>query len=535
MTEPVLSVRNLCVQIQASEGTICPVKHVNFTIMPGQIFALVGESGSGKSLTALSVMRLLPENASIIEGSQIILTASAIHELSEVAMQKIRTKRVGMIFQDPALALNPVLTIRNQFQEVFLDDNIDLQETMRSLLARVRIQEPELCLQKYPHELSGGMKQRVMIAMALAKEPELLIADEPTTALDVTTQAEVLSLLKELNEKFKMAILFITHDLGIVAHMADNVAVMQEGKIIESHTTKDFFKQASHPYTLKLIQGMPESWPPRTVPVLPDKGEKPIVKVTDLSVYFPIKKGIFRRTVGYFKAVEGVSFEVYEGQTLAIVGESGSGKSTLAKAMLRLLPAQKGQIELFEKDFLALSSRALRKQREVVQIIFQDPYGSVDPRLTVAQIIEEGMRALRIGTDPAERNDRIRVLLEEVGLSENLRHRYPHELSGGQRQRVSIARALAVGPRLIICDEPTSSLDLSVQSQILALLKRIQDDLGISYVFITHNFGVVNYLADMVAVMYQGKCIEYGEAQRVLKAPKEPYTQQLLRDSLLPA
>lgn len=534
----ILKIQHLQIEIDTKHGVTQPVSAVNFTIEKGEIFALVGESGSGKTLTALSINRLLPINAYLCEGTEIWLGDTPLHQLSEKDMQAVRGTRVAMIFQDPALALNPVMTVEAQIREGFMKNHAKkyskpmIREKTIELLRRVKIDDPALCLEKYPHELSGGMKQRVMIAIALSGEPELLIADEPTTALDVTTQAEVLNLLKEINQKTQMAILFITHDLGVVASIADSVAVMKEGNIIEQHAKKDFFTQATHPYTLKLIAAMPERLPAKNNQFEPEKDEVPILKVSDLKVYFPIRRGLFKRTVGHVKAVDGISFELYEGETLAIVGGSGSGKTSLGKAIVRLFPSQSGKIYFMQTDFLALSSRKLRDYRASIQMIFQDPYSSVDPRMTVSQIIEEGMIALKIGTDEAERKDRIRVLLEEVELSPALGERYPHELSGGQRQRVSIARALAVGAKLIVCDEPTSSLDVSVQAQILALLKRLQEDLVISYLFITHNMGVVNYMADRVAVMHQGKCVEYGDAQQVLKHPKDPYTQKLLACSV---
>lgn len=531
--DPVLVVKELCLQIPTQEGLIEPVSGVSFTINPGQIFSLVGESGSGKTLTALSINRLLPESAQMCIGSEIFLDKLPIHELSEKEMRRVRGKKVAMIFQDPALALNPVLTVGKQIHEAYSQKNAklsasDVKEKSIELLRRVKIAEPEKCLDKYPHELSGGMKQRIMIAIALSREPELLIADEPTTALDVTTQAEVLTLLKELNEKLNMAILFITHDLGVVNQISDTIAVMQQGKIVEVLPKKDFFKDAKHPYSLKLINAMPEKLPQTHESPIIEPDEKPLLKVENLKIYFPIKKGIFKRTVGYVKAVDDVSLELYEGQTLAVVGESGSGKTTFGKAILRLIPTTEGKVEFLNQNFLTLNTRQLRKSRGSIQMIFQDPYSSVDPRMTVEDIIEEGMLALNIGSDKAERKDRIRVLMEDVDLSSKLLNRYPHELSGGQRQRVSIARAMAVGARLIVCDEPTSSLDLSVQAQILKLLRKLQDDLAISYLFITHNMSVVKYLADNVAVMYRGKIVEYGTKREVFEHPKHDYTKALL-------
>lgn len=611
----ILTVKNLTVQIQTTRDVIQPVDNVSFTLARGEIFCLVGESGCGKTMTALSINRLLPNNADLCQGTQIFLDGIPLHSLSEKKMQKIRSKRIGMIFQDPALALNPVLTVGDQVMEALAQGNSESlskkaqKQSVIELFDEVRIPEPSLFLDYYPHQLSGGMKQRVVIAMALAKSPDLLIADEPTTALDVTTQAQVLNLIKDLNKQFKMAILLITHDLGIVGQMADNVAVMYAGHFIEQGPKEIFFDAPKHPYSKKLFSAIPDraqhdktlatipgQVPPldRTFPLcrfkdrcqfvfkpceqikpkliglmnhqhvrchwydedilktipsklrikkleacnnmsqfiesseINDDEVRVVLDVRDLKVHFPIRKGFFKRTVGHVKAVDDVSLTLQEGQTLALVGESGCGKTTVGKAILRLIEPNTGKITYDDKDLLKLSKRKLKAYRSEMQMIFQDPYSSVDPRFSVRDIILEGMIALNIGSDDEERENRVEVLLEQVGLPINIKDRYPHELSGGQRQRVSIARALAVGAQLIICDEPTSALDLSVQAQILNLLKRLQSELVISYLFITHNIGVVNYLADYVAVMYLGRIIEYGPAKAVLAAPKHPYTQALL-------
>lgn len=610
-----LEVNQLKVEIHSQATVIHAVNEVSLSIARGEIFALLGESGCGKTMTALAINRLLPNHANICEGSEIRLEGVPLHQLSEHHMRKIRAKKIGMIFQDPALALNPVLTIGQQLSEAIILANAssmkkqDINKQMLALLEKVRIPDRLNFLQYYPHQLSGGMKQRIVIAIALAKSPDLLIADEPTTALDVTTQAQVLSLIKDLNQQHGMAILLISHDLGVVQQMADKVAVMYAGHIVETADKKAFFKEPLHPYSAQLFASLPEHTTkdhdlatiPGHVPSLDQifplcrfKGrcekvfsaceqdkpklltlnqnqmvrchwydndsmrkiptrltlkvlntpverlnkapettdltidEKIILKVENLKVYFPIQKGLFKRTVGYVKAVDDVSFELPEGKTLAIVGESGCGKTTVGKAISRLVKSYAGAVQFADQNILRVSEQKMRNLRSHFQMIFQDPYSAMDPRFRVEDIILEGMIALNIGSDANERQDRVNHLLEQVGLTQKMKHRYPHQLSGGQRQRVAIARALAVGAELIICDEPTSALDVSVQAQILNLLRSLQNDLVISFVFITHNIGVVNYLADYVAVMYLGKIVEYGPANEVLANPKHPYTKVLL-------
>ncbi len=614
MTEkPLLSIKDLKVQINTPNGIIQAVDGVNLNVKRGEIFALVGESGCGKSMTALSINRLLPDNAYLCEGTEIFLEDVAIHHLSESKMRYIRKKKIGMIFQDPATALNPVLTVGQQVMEAILHANgekkLDTKAAnlaMLELLEKVRMPHVNAIVNQYPHQLSGGLKQRVVIAMALAHSPSLLIADEATTALDVTTQAQVLSLLKDLNQHFEMAILLITHDLGIVAQMADSVAVMYAGHIVETAVIEDFLHSPKHPYSKQLFASLPEHTKPghelavipgfvpkldkyftlcrfkdrckyvfsrceqeqpqlfsvnqkhqvrcfwydnNTLKKIPtplrieninnlqqetqvhpyEHEEETLLIVEDLKVHFPVRKGLFKRTVGHVKAVDGVSFSLNEGSTLALVGESGCGKTTVGKAILRLVDEAKGKVLLENNNVSELHGRKLRKFREKMQMIFQDPYSSMDPRMRVSDIIEEGMLALNIGTDNKERAERVEVLLEQVGLSSSLKERFAHELSGGQRQRVAIARALAVGASLIICDEPTSALDVSVQAQILNLLKSLQQELSISLLFITHNISVVNYLADFVAVMYLGRIVEYGTTAQVLHSPKHPYTMALLK------
>lgn len=612
--ETLLEVNQLRVNIHSNSGIIHAVNEVSLSIARGEIFALLGESGCGKTMTALGINRLLPNSARICEGSEILLEGIPLHQLSENKMRRIRAKKIGMIFQDPALALNPVLTIGHQLQEaIYLSSSSrtkkEVTQQMLSLLEKVRIADRESFLNYYPHQLSGGMKQRVVIAIALAKSPDLLIADEPTTALDVTTQAQVLNLIKDLNQQLGMAILLISHDLGVVQRMADHVAVMYAGHIVEKANKRDFFTQALHPYSTQLFASLPEhtnknhelATIPGQVPALdqyfplcrfkgrcgkifsaceevkpkmiqekPDQmvrchwydkdvtkklpklldikvlnqpiksaskvtavhenfnDQKPLLKVENLKVYFPIQKGLFKRTVGYVKAVDDVSFDLPEGKTLALVGESGCGKTTVGKVITRLVKPYAGAVQFEGTDLLRFSEVKLRAYRSHFQMIFQDPYSAMDPRFTVEDVILEGMIALKIGSNPQERLDRVDHLLEQVGLSAKMKKRYPHELSGGQRQRVAIARALAVGAELLICDEPTSALDVSVQAQILNLLRSLQNDLVISLLFITHNIAVVNYLADYVAVMYLGRIVEYGPVSEIMNNPKHPYTQVLL-------
>jgi peptide/nickel transport system ATP-binding protein len=437
-----------------------------------------------------------------------------------------------MIFQEAMAALNPVLTIGEQINEVlkchFSLANSQRRDKILSLLEDVGIKDPPMCSQSYPHQLSGGMKQRAMIAMALAAEPGLLIADEPTTALDVTIQAQILELLRNIQKNTAMSLLFITHDLGVVAKIADRIAVMQKGKIVEQAKTDDFFAQPQHLYSRQLLNAIP-SWRNREREIRHVAvHEQPELKVESLKVYFPIRKGVLKRTVGYIKAVDDVTFSLYEGQTLALVGESGSGKTTTGKGILRLTPPTSGKIQYEEQLLADLNAKVMHQMRGKLQIIFQDPYASMNPRMTVAEIIEEGMAAQNIGRSALERRARIDELLELVGLKADHKFRYPHEFSGGQRQRICIARALAVQPKIIICDEPTSSLDVTVQMQILKLLLQLQKKSGLAYLLITHDFSVVAYLADEVAVMYQGKIVEHGPVEHILHTPQHSYTQKLL-------
>lgn len=509
------------------------VDDVSLQISRGETYVLLGESGSGKSITSTSIMRLLPNSAQITQG-QIVLDGVDLLRLPESQMRAVRGGKIGMIFQEPQTSLNPVMTIGDQIAEsVQWHQKLTgqaLRERVIALLEAVGIVNPEQRYDEYPHQFSGGMKQRVMIAIALAGEPELLIADEPTTALDVTIQAQVLDLLNSLKERLNMAMLFITHDLGVAAKMADKIGVMRSGKLLEQGCAADFFKGPQHAYSQELFAALP-SWEKREIadrlhPVQSD--DSIILEVHDLDVHFPIKRGFFKRTVGHVRAVNGISMQLKAGRTIAMVGESGSGKTTFGKGILQLVKPTAGRVLFQGEELTQLSSKAMRARRSEIQIVFQDPYSSMNPRMIVGDIIEEGMIAQGVGGSKNQRVARVEALLEEVGLEASHRLRYPHEFSGGQRQRICIARALAVEPRLIICDEPTSALDVSVQAQILELLKRLQSQMGLTYLFITHNLAVVEYIAHEVAVMYQGEIVEYGSVEQVMRDPQHTYTQQLL-------
>ncbi len=529
MDEPLLSVENLHVTFRQGAEEVHAVCGISFNIQQGETFALVGESGSGKSVTALSVLRLLPLGGLINQGSA-VLNGVDLFKLPESELCKIRGRRIGMIFQDPMSSLNPVMTIGQQIGEVlrlhFDLNSGDVKSRAVELLRQVGMPRPVQHLDEYPHQFSGGMRQRTMIAIALAGEPDLLIADEPTTALDVTIQAQILELLKRLQQETGMALWLITHDLGIVSTIADRVAVMRKGEIVEAADSGPFFAHPQHPYSQQLFDARPrlESClgrkPTETLP--------PLLDVRDFKVYYPIKKGLLQRVVDHVKAVDGVSFSLPQGQTLALVGESGCGKTTLGKALLNLIASSGGQVYFDGLDVTGSSGEARRKRCGEMQIIFQDPFSSMNPRMVVGDIIEEGIRALHPELSEQQRRERSEALLEAVGMTKEARLRYPHEFSGGQRQRICIARALAVNPRLIVCDEPTSALDVSVQQQILKLLKDLREKQGLSYLFISHDLAVVAELADHVAVMRGGKIVEIGPVERVLFSPAQDYTRKLL-------
>ncbi len=526
---PLLSVENLSVGFRQGAVTRPAVDDVNFDLRAGETFALVGESGSGKSVTALSVLRLLPLNGHIL-GGRVRLAGTDLFALPEMALSRIRGRRIGMIFQDPMTSLNPVMTIGEQIAEVlagrFRRANGALERRLIELLGQVGLPDPERRVREYPHQMSGGMRQRVMIAMALAGEPELLIADEPTTALDVTIQAQILDLLKWLQRSTGMGLWLITHDLGIVADMADRIAVMQSGRIVEQAERDRFFAAPEHPYSRQLLELLPRIDRCRER-AAPRSGRK-LLELRDFKVYYPIRKGLLQRVVDHVRAVDDVSLDMVEGQTLALVGESGCGKTSLGKGLLRLIEGTRGRIRFDGVDLSAVRGEERRQLRARMQIVFQDPYSSMNPRMVVGQIVEEGLRALFPVMTEDARMTRVEELLQAVGLPADARFRYPHEFSGGQRQRICIARALAVEPKLVVCDEPTSALDVSVQAQILALLRELQKTRGLSYLFITHDLGVVADLAHHVAVMYRGRIVEFGETAQILLDPTHPYTRQLL-------
>ncbi|WP_262965942.1 ABC transporter ATP-binding protein [Methylobacter psychrophilus] len=525
MNIPLLSVENLSVTFNHQQTV---VDDISFVIYPGETFALVGESGSGKSITALSVLRLLPNNAKI-KAHAISLQDDNLIKRAEFELCKIRGRRIGLIFQDPMSSLNPVMTIGSQIEEVlnihFSLPKKTVKQRVLQLLQQVEIPEPEQRIKDYPHQLSGGQRQRVMIAIALAGQPDLLIADEPTTSLDVTIQAQILALLKIIQQQTGMALWLISHDLALVSTMADRVAVMQQGKIVETGLTKTIFNQPQHPYTCKLLKALPSMQ--SCLKHIP-KEKPPLLQVNDFYCYYPIRKGLFKRVVDHVRAVDGVSFNIQQGKTLALVGESGCGKTTLGKSLLNLIPDGSGEVILNGINLNKLTGETLRQQRANIQIVFQDPFSSMNPRMLVGDIIAEGLRALHPKINATERKVSVAQLLQQVDLPIDSALRYPHEFSGGQRQRICIARALAVNPKLIICDEPTSALDVSVQAQIIQLLKTLQQEKGLSYLFITHDLGVVAEIADEVAVMYQGKIVEHGTVKQVLTQPEHAYTKKLL-------
>ncbi len=536
MSSPLLQIKDLSIAFQQSNLSQhqYPVVHqLNLDLFPGQCLGLVGESGSGKSMTALAMMQLLPFGARVGQQSQILFQGQDLLSLSEKQMRHVRGKKIGLIFQDAMSAFNPVLTIGEQLKEVLKLhqklSNHHAQMKATEILDTVGIKEPSQALRAYPHELSGGMRQRAMIGMALAGDPDILIADEPTTALDVTLQAQILSLLKNLKNQFQKTLLFISHDLAVVAELADEIIVMKNGLKIEQASTQHFFEKPKTEYTKKLLAA-----------ILPNIARKigayageeipltPLLSVSNFKVHFPIKRGIFKRTVGYVKAVDGINFEIRTGETLALVGESGSGKTTAGKAILKLIPSTSGSIHFKGIDLLKLSSGKTRKMRENMQIIFQDPVSALDPRFMIFDSISEGLYALQKVRSRKEALKKVDELLAKVNLSSDSKWRYPHEFSGGQRQRICIARALALEPKLLILDEPTSALDVSIQKQILELLEELQNTLKLSYLLITHNLGVVAYMAHNTAVMYNGKIVEHGDTNSILSHPQHQYTQQLL-------
>lgn len=535
--QPLLKIQNLSLRFGSQANSV--LNQINLQIHRGETLALVGESGSGKTLTGYSILRLLPRHAQMSRQSQIWFSGGDsmtppedLLNLSEIAMRKIRGKRIGLIFQEASTAFNPVLTIGQQITEN-LRCHASLSakqigQRILSLLDEVGISNPEHCANTYPHTLSGGMRQRAMIAMALVLEPELLIADEPTTAVDVTLQAQILALLRHLQQKNNMAMLFITHDLGIVYEMADRVAVIAKGALVEQQPVASFFKQPQHVYSQQLFAALPQ-WGKRLAPPLPRSEQQPLLTVENMKIYFPIKKGLFQRTEGYIKAVDNVSFSIESGQTFALVGESGSGKTTIAKGILRLVSLRDGRVQFSGESISHLPMSHARSYRRYLQMIFQDPYASLNPRLRISEIIAEGMLAQKVVNSLEQCQPEIDRLLERVHLPISIKNRFPHEFSGGQRQRICIARALAMKPKLIICDEPTSALDVVVQMEILHLLHELQQIYGLSYLLITHNIAVVAFLADYVGVMHRGRIVEQGGVEQILFRPQQAYTRELLK------
>jgi microcin C transport system ATP-binding protein len=529
VTIPLLQVRDLSVSFHAPGGVVEAVRSISFDIDRGETMALVGESGSGKSVTALSILQLLPYPLARHPGGSIRFQGQELLGAREPVLRRVRGDRIAMVFQEPMTSLNPLHTIEKQVNEVLIVHKALGRAAARArtleLLHLVGLPEAERRLGAYPHQLSGGQRQRVMIAMALANEPDLLIADEPTTALDVTIQAQILALLKQLQAKFGMALLLITHDLGVVRKMAGRVCVMTEGRIVESGPTAEVFDRPQHAYTRRLLAAEPKGKPVAAAPDAPA-----ILSAEDVRVWFPVKRGFLRRTVDHIKAVDGVSIAVREGRTLGVVGESGSGKTTLGLALLRLI-GSRGRIQFRGREIQGVSSKALRPLRREMQIVFQDPYGSLSPRLSVGQIVEEGLRAHRIGTRD-ERRAMIERALREVGIDPEARDRYPHEFSGGQRQRIAIARAIVLEPCLLVLDEPTSALDMSVQAQIVDLLRELQARHRLAYVFISHDLKVVRALSDEIVVMREGRIVERGRTAEIFAAPREAYTKALLAAAL---
>ena len=523
-----LEVKSLKVRFAGEGHPVQAVAGVDFRIRPGETLALLGESGSGKSVTALGITRLLPKSAEI--SGSVLFKGTDLLALPEGKIRAFRGGHIAMIFQEPQTSLNPALTVGVQVGEA-LQQHKGLRGKARvgkvlELLEAVGIPEPATRMEDYPHQFSGGMKQRVMLAIALAGEPELLIADEPTTALDVTTQARILDLLKKLQRDTGMALLFITHDLAVASRVADRVAVMQEGRIVETGHTRRFFGRPQHPYSKRLLASLPDA-SARPAGNMPEP-DAAMLKVSGLKVHFPVQTGFFGGTAGYLRAVDGVSLELKQGRTLAVVGESGSGKTTLGKGILQLLEPAGGTVCLEGENLLDLSPSQLRRQRAHMQVVFQDPFSSMNPQMMVKDIIEEGMLTLGTEKSAARRQAVVDELLVQVGLEPDYKYRYPHEFSGGQRQRICIARALAVRPKLLVCDEPTSALDVTVQARILALLANLQEELGLAYLFITHNLSIISSFAHEVAVMYRGRIVEQGATDTVLASPQHEYTRALL-------
>ncbi len=537
LDQPVVRASNLRVEFSTRAGRVAGVADLSFEVKPGETLCIVGESGSGKSVSSLSLMRLVEFGGGQITDGEVLLDHGDdapldLRQAKNDLLRQVRGNQISMIFQEPMTALNPVFTIERQLTEgLRLHDGLtkaQARERALALLQDVRLPEPERRLKQYPHELSGGMRQRVVIAMALACRPKLLIADEPTTALDVTTQAEILALIDRLKRDHGTAVLFITHDMGVVAQMADRVVVMHSGRKVEEGSVEDIFSSPQNSYTKELLNAVPTlgAMVGKPPPPLPED-KAPVLRVKNLVTRFPVRGGVLRRTVGQVHAVEDVSFDIKAGETLALVGESGCGKSTVGRSVLRLEEPTRGEVWLGKSNLASLPPEALRLARKDMQMIFQDPFASLDPRMKLSAQVTEPMRNFGIGT-ASERDRRVAELFDQVRLPQSFLNRYPHELSGGQRQRVAIARALALNPRLIVADEALSALDVSVQARVLDLLQELQRDLGLAYLFISHDMAVVEQISHRVAVMYLGRIVEEGPRAAVFETPHHPYTKALL-------
>ena len=526
-----LTVSNLHTVLKSSGGDVHAVRGIDLVIDRGETLCLVGESGSGKSVTALSVMRLLPKGITRHpEGSVLLQKGGDLLQLDDEAMSQVRGRRLSMIFQEPMSSLNPVFTVGEQITEALQITwprmpVANARDIAVRALHEVQIKQPEQTFNEYPHKLSGGQRQRVMIAMALACRPELLIADEPTTALDVTVQSEILNLIRDLQQKHGTAVLFITHDLGVVAQIADRVAVMRRGEIVEQGLHSDVLYNPQDPYTISLLDSLPENLH-RQAPIEPSKDV--ILEARNLKVWFPVRRGLLRRIDDHVRAVDDVSIKIHQGEIVALVGESGSGKSTLGRALVKLIPPTSGEIFYRDREISAMSSSEFRPLRTDLQVVFQDPLSSLNPRLTIATTLTEPMRVHGIGSSNENRIELAEKLLEDVQLPADYLWRYPHEFSGGQRQRIGIARALAVKPELIVCDEVTSALDVSVQAELLQLLLQLRGKFGLTLLFITHNISVVEYISDRTLVMHQGKLVESGSTEEVCGNPRNAYTKTCL-------
>ena len=559
MSTPIVQIKNLSVEFATEDGVIPAVKGISFDIPKGQTLGLVGESGSGKSVSSMTIMQLIPSPPGRITSGQIIYNNENLVSLPDKRMRKIRGNKISMIFQEPMTSLNPVFTVGEQIAETLrLHQGLNKKEALEKsieFLHQVGIPNPTQRIKSYPHEMSGGQRQRVMIAIAISCQPELLIADEPTTALDVTIQKQILDLIAKLQSEHNMSVLFITHDLGVIADIADEVVVMYQGRIVEKGATKDIFTSPKHPYTKGLLACRPSlDKNPERLPIVsnfmtedgeeinfniehlktakevrPITSENPVIlEINNLKKHFPLKKSIFGNTLSWVYAVDGVSFKVRKGRTLGLVGESGCGKTTIGRTILRLIESTDGSIVYNGQDITHLKGEELRQLRRKIQIIFQDPYASLNPRMTIGTAIQEPMLIHKLGANKKERQEMANSLMEKVGLHHSMLKRYPHEFSGGQRQRICIARALAVKPEFLVCDESVSALDVSVQAQILNLLLDLQNELDLTYIFISHDLAVVKFIADELAVMDQGKMVEMADALEIYQSPKDEYTKKLL-------